>query len=93
MQALFTVAMNSRVTAVLTEVPAGGDQLSPEVGRLASYPAQFDQARDRDLAKVRQACRYYDIVYFAPRIHCPTRVGVPIISQVTKRIRRGPRCG
>lgn len=80
LQTLVAAALDPRVTAALAEVPAGGDQLGPDVGRLAAYPTQLDMAWDRDLAKVRATSQYYDIVHFAPRIHCPTLVGVGLID-------------
>ncbi|MFT3830019.1 MAG: acetylxylan esterase [Opitutaceae bacterium] len=82
MQALVAAALNPRVTAALAEVPAGGDQLGPDVGRLAAYPAQLNQTWDRDPAKVRAASLYYDLVNFAPRIRCPILVGVGLIDTV-----------
>ena len=81
-QSLVAAALNPRVTAVVAEVPAGSDQWGPDAGRLASFPTQLSQAWDRDLAKVRQACLYFDVVHFAPKIHCPTLIGAGLIDTV-----------
>ncbi|HLP07204.1 MAG TPA: acetylxylan esterase [Opitutaceae bacterium] len=82
LQALVAAALHPRVTAALAEVPAGSDQLGPDVGRLAAYPTQLNQAWDRDPAKVRAASLYYDVVNFAPRIRCSTLIGVGLIDTV-----------
>ncbi len=81
-QSLLAAALNARVTTVLAEVPAGSDQWGPDVGRLPSFPSQLYQAWDRDLAKVRAACLYYDIVHFAPKIRCPVLIGAGLIDTV-----------
>jgi cephalosporin-C deacetylase-like acetyl esterase len=82
LQTLVAAALNPRVTAALAEVPAGSDQWGPDAGRLAAWPCQLNQAWDRDIQKVRQASLYFDIVHFAPRIHCPTLIGVGLIDTV-----------
>ena len=81
-QSLLAAALNARVTTVLAEVPAGSDQWGLDVGRLPSFPTQLYQAWDRDLAKVRAACLYYDIVHFAPKIRCPVLIGAGLIDTI-----------
>ncbi len=63
------------VSAALTLVPAGCDEMAPGLGRAAGFPNWWDQTwGGRDAAKVRQASRYFDPTNFAPRIKCPVLV-------------------
>lgn len=79
-QALITAGLDSRITAVLAEVPAGSDQTGLDAGRVPGWPQWAYQAWDRDLAKVIQASRYYDVTNFAPRIRCPVLIGVGLLD-------------
>jgi len=82
LQSLVAAALNPRVTAVLADVPAGSDQAGLDAGRVPGWPQWAWQAWDRDLAKVKQTARYYDVCNFAPRIHCPVLIGVGLIDTV-----------
>jgi cephalosporin-C deacetylase-like acetyl esterase len=82
LQSLVAAALNPRVTAVLADVPAGSDQAGLDAGREPGWPQWAWQAWDRDLAKVKQAARYYDVSNFAPRVHCPVLIGVGLIDIV-----------
>lgn len=80
LQALVTAGLDSRVTAALAEVPAGSDQTGLDAGRVPGWPQWAYQAWDRDLTKVLQASRYYDVTNFAPRIRCPVLIGVGLLD-------------
>lgn len=82
LQTPFTAAMCPRVTAARAEVPAGSDQWGPDVARSPGWPNWLDQAWDRDQNKVRATALYYDINHFAPKIQCPTLIGVGLIDTV-----------
>jgi len=82
LQSLVAAALNPRVTAVLADVPAGSDQAGLDAGRVPGWPQWAWQAWDRNLAKVKEAARYYDVCNFAPRIQCPVLIGVGLIDTV-----------
>ena len=81
LQALMTAALHPKVTAALANVPAGCDMLGPDVGRKAGWPQWIDFVRGKDVGHVREASRYYDVVNFASRIHCPTLIGAGLIDE------------
>ena len=80
LQALLTAALHPRITAAMASVPAGCDLNGPEAQRLPGWPMWHWNTKGRDPEKVRNAARYYDIVNFAPRVHCPTLIGVGLID-------------
>jgi len=82
LQSLVAAALNPRVTAVLADVPAGSDQAGLDAGREPGWPQWAWQAWDRDLSKVKQAARYYDVCNFAQRIQCPVLIGVGLLDIV-----------
>lgn len=69
------------VTAAIANVPAGADMLGADVGRQPGWPRWVNAAGGKDVEKVRQTSRYYDIVNFAPRIRCPMLVGLGLIDE------------
>lgn len=81
LQALMTAAINSNVTAVIANVPAGCDMLGPEVGRSPGWPSWYYHTKDSNTARVLEASRYYDIVNFASRIRCPVLASAGLIDE------------
>ena len=82
LQALVTAALHPKITAVVADVPAGSDQAGLDAGRVPGWPMWAWQAWDRDLAKVKQTSRYFDVTNFAPRVTCPVLMGVGLIDTV-----------
>lgn len=80
-QSLVVAGLHPKFTAALALVPAGCDMLGPDVGRQAGWPQWYSQIAGKDPARVRQASRYFDVVNFAPRIHCPVLVGLGLIDE------------
>jgi cephalosporin-C deacetylase-like acetyl esterase len=75
----FAVAgLDSRVTALIANVPAGCDLLGPLRGRAAPYP-NWDVERP----EVRRTGGYFDAVHFAPRIRARALVSVGFIDETT----------
>ena len=80
LQAILTAALHPKITGAVAVVPAGCDQSGPEVGRDPGWPKWYNEIAGKDPARVKTACRYYDIVNFASRVHCPVFVGVGLID-------------
>jgi cephalosporin-C deacetylase-like acetyl esterase len=81
-QTLVTAGLSPRITAALAEVPAGCDMLGPDVGRAPGWPQWiWNTEGNKDPKKIREAGRYFDVVNFAPRIHCPVLVGAGLIDE------------
>ena len=80
-QTLVTAGLHPKITAALAEVPAGCDMLGPNVGRAPGWPMWYEQTSGKDPQKVREASRYFDVVNFASRIHCPILVGAGLIDE------------
>jgi cephalosporin-C deacetylase len=75
----FAVAgLDSRVTALIANVPAGCDLLGPLRGRAAPYP-NWDVERP----EVRRTAGYFDAVHFAPRIRARALVSIGFIDETT----------
>ena len=75
----FAVAgLDSRVTALIANVPAGCDLLGPLRGRAAPYP-NWDVERP----EVRRTAGYFDAVHFAPRIRARALVSMGFIDETT----------
>lgn len=81
LQTFITAALHPKITAGLALVPAGCDMLGPDVGRKPGWPFWIWNAKGKDLEKVRQAARYYDVANFASRIKCPILVGLGLIDE------------
>jgi cephalosporin-C deacetylase len=76
-QQSFAVAgLNPRLTALIVDVPAGGDVLGPLSGRAASYP-NWDVTRP----DVRATAPYFDVANFAPRIRARSLVAMGFIDE------------
>jgi len=76
-QQSFAVAgLDPRVTALIVDVPAGGDVLGPDHGRAASYP-YWDVSRP----EVRRTAMYFDVANFAPRITARSLVAMGFIDE------------
>jgi len=76
-QQSFAVAgLHPRVTAMIVNVPAGGDALGPLHGRAAAYP-NWDLTRP----EVRSAAVYLDAANFAPRITARSLVAMGFIDE------------
>ena len=76
-QQSFAVAgLDPRVTALIVDVPAGGDVLGPDHGRAAAYP-NWDVPRP----DVRRTAVYFDAANFAPRISARSLVAMGFIDE------------
>src|SRR5207249_2947928 len=73
----FAVAgLDSRVSALIANVPAGCDLLGPLGGRAAPYP-NWDVERP----EVRRTAGYFDAVAFARRIRARTLASSRVVEQ------------
>lgn len=72
--AIVTAGLDSRVTACVANHPALSDMAAYTVGRTGGYP-HFSTGKNikLDAAKVR-TLQYYDVVNFAKKVTCPTRI-------------------
>jgi lysophospholipase L1-like esterase/dienelactone hydrolase len=77
-QSLCTAGLHPKVTAMLVNVPAGGDANGTAHGRKTGYP--FWDAND---AQVMQTAPYFDTVNCASRIKVPSLVSMGFIDTVT----------
>ena len=76
-QQSFAVAgLDSKVTALVVDVPAGSDALGPLHGRAAEYP-NWDLAR----ADVRATAPYFDVTNFASHITARSMVALGFIDE------------
>ena len=76
-QQSFAVAgLDPKVTALVVDVPAGGDALGEAHGRAAAYP-NWDLSR----ADVRHTAPYFDAANFAPRIRARSLVAIGFIDE------------
>ncbi|MCF3651344.1 acetylxylan esterase [Synoicihabitans lomoniglobus] len=82
LQAIVTAGLHPQVTAALGEVPAGSDQAGLEAGRVPGWPQWAWQAWDRDLDKVMETARYFDVTNFAARIKAPVLMGAGLLDDV-----------
>lgn len=80
LQSFAAAALNPKVTAVVTEVPAGSDMLGPNYGRSASWPGWFWATGGKDAKKVHETSRYFDQANLASRVKCPTLVCVGLVD-------------
>lgn len=82
LQSFATAALCPKITGVIALVPAGCDVYGP----LANPPRGFSWpywlagwgARGMDPKKVEETAGYFDSIYFAARVRCPTLVGVAL---------------
>ncbi len=82
LQTLMIAGLHPKITGAIANVPAGCDFLGEDVGRKAGWPQWVTHAQGKDLNKVRETSRYYDVVNFAARIKCPTFIALGLIDQV-----------
>lgn len=82
LQSLMTAALHPKITASLSLVPAGFDMFGPEVGREPGWPKWYDTIENKDVEKVRETSKYFDIANFVPRITCPVLVGIGLLDEV-----------
>ncbi|CAN0519801.1 unnamed protein product, partial [Laminaria digitata] len=82
LQALVTAGLHPKITASLALVPAGFDMMGPEVGREPGWPKWYRAVENKDVQKVRETSRYFDVANFIPRITRPVLVGIGLLDQV-----------
>jgi cephalosporin-C deacetylase-like acetyl esterase len=80
-QSLAVAGLNPRVTAIVVNVPAGGDANGAQHGRQPGYP-NWDMSDPR----VAETARYFDVVNFASRIKAPVMAAMGFIDDVTPAI-------
>ena len=81
LQSLMTAGLHPDITAALALVPAGFDMHGPVLGRKGGWPQWYDAIENKDVQKVREASRYFDVANFVPRIKCPVLVGIGLLDQ------------
>src|SRR6266705_4109761 len=75
----FAVAgLDSRVSALIANVPAACDLLGPLDGRAAPYP-NWDVQRP----EVRRTAGYFDAVHFAPRVRARALISLGFLDETT----------
>ena len=75
-QSLAVAGLDPRVSALIVDVPAGGDVLGPLHGRAESYPYW-----QLSYADVRRTAAYFDIANFASRITARSLVALGFIDE------------
>jgi cephalosporin-C deacetylase len=87
-QSFATAALFPKVTALVTGAPAGVDAYAVLANppRPVAWPACFFPPRpqDPDGAKARATLGYFDIIYFAARVHCPALVCVGLVDETVR---------
>ncbi len=82
LQALMTAGIHPHITAAMALVPAGFDNLGPEIGRKGGWPQWYTQTEQKDAKKVHETSKYYDVANFVSSIKCPVLVGVGLLDQI-----------
>lgn len=78
-QAIALAALEPRVTAVITRIPAGAESAGIFAGRGHGWPYwTTPSATNAEL--IKETSRYYDIINFAPGVKVPTLVGMGLID-------------
>ena len=80
LQSMVAAGLNSNVTAIIMDVPAGCDNTADQAGRMAGWPYWMNNSNGKDAGKVRQTAGYYDAVSFASRITCPVLAGIGLVD-------------
>lgn len=84
LQSFATAALYPKISAVMTMVPAGCDNYGPlgHPPRAFGWPYWLSPfgPKGRDMKKVQETAGYFDGIYFASRIHCPTLVAVALLD-------------
>jgi cephalosporin-C deacetylase len=78
-QAIALAALDPRVTAVITRIPAGAESAGIFAGRGHGWP-YWTTTTAPNAALIKETSRYYDITNFAPRVNVPTLVGMGLID-------------
>lgn len=81
-QAIVTAGMHPAVTAIAANVPAGCDHTGKQAGRAPGWPNWAARLMGKDPAKTLLTSRYFDAMNFAPKIQCPSLVGIGLIDPV-----------
>lgn len=84
LQSFATAALCPKITAMMADVPAGCDNYGPLANppRAVGWPYWLSPwaAQGRDMQKVQATAGYFDGIYFAARIRCPTLVAVALLD-------------
>lgn len=83
LQSFATAALYPKITGVLVDVPAGCDNYGPRANppRAFGWPywlTKLGVPAGKDLNKIETTAGYFDGIYFAERVHCPTLVAVAL---------------
>lgn len=70
--------MSTKITAIVVNVPAGGDANAAQHARMAGYP-NWDVTNPQ----VAVTAPYFDVTNFASRIKVPTMAAMGFIDEVT----------
>ena len=81
-QAIVAAGLNSKVTLVMANVPAGCDQTAPMAQRAISWP--YWLRNDEKNKDKMNTARYFDAVNFAGNIKCPVLISFGL-GDVTSR--------
>ncbi len=82
LQSLMTAGLHPKITASLALVPAGFDMMGPVVGREPGWPKWYNNIENKDVQKVRETSKYFDVANFIPKITCPVLVGIGLLDEV-----------
>lgn len=78
-QAIALAALEPRVSAVITRIPAGAESAGIFAGRGHGWP-YWTTPTAPNAEIIKETSRYYDIINFAPRVTVPTLVGMGLID-------------
>jgi cephalosporin-C deacetylase-like acetyl esterase len=79
-QSVVLAGLDSRVTAVIANVPAGCDITARSAGRAGGWPSWWLPTEAANRAAIIETSRYYDTVNFASRVRVPTLIGMGLID-------------
>lgn len=72
---LYVIGLNHRFRKAVTAVPGLTDTMAHLVGRVSSWPRNWENAQtDEERAAIDRNLPYYDAANFASRVQCPIRV-------------------
>jgi cephalosporin-C deacetylase len=81
MQSFAVTGLDSRITDMVVEVPAGCDNSGALVGRTPGWPFHLTNPNDPKQKQILQVMAYFDPVNFASRIKAPALVAVGLIDE------------
>lgn len=85
LQSLVTAGLCPKVTAVIASVPAGCDTHAVEANRAYGWPGWgVWGTQGRDVKKVMETAGYFDGIYFAAHIHCPSLIAYGLIDETAR---------